>query len=115
MRTWCLRKVPLYADFAESLKIEKAHLCSICEKVFTKSSTLKRHMMTHTGEKPYKCTWDGCSEKFAQASHLKVHMRTHTGEKPFKCDICELRFASSGNLARHCTTHIGSKPFKCNI
>ena len=29
--------------------------CPVCAKVFPKPSDLKRHMMCHTGEKPFKC------------------------------------------------------------
>jgi len=30
--------------------------CSLCAKCFEKSNDLKRHMLTHTGETPFKCT-----------------------------------------------------------
>lgn len=31
------------------------HICQVCSKMFPKPSDLKRHMMCHTGEKPFRC------------------------------------------------------------
>lgn len=42
-----------------------------------------------TGEKPYKCSWEGCEWRFARSDELTRHYRKHTGAKPFKCNHCD--------------------------
>lgn len=81
--------------------------CSFCGKNFYTKWTLKRHVMSHTGEKPHPC--DICSKSFASKWQLELHYRIHTGEKPYPCDVCSKRFTTKSHLSRHKRTHSNKK------
>lgn len=57
-----------------------------------------------TGEKPHVCSV--CGKGFSTSSSLNTHRRIHSGEKPHQCQVCGKRFTASSNLYYHRMTHI---------
>ncbi|KAJ2403222.1 hypothetical protein GGI23_000091 [Coemansia sp. RSA 2559] len=56
---------------------ERKYACLICDKRFTRPSSLACHRRTHTGEKPHMCMFPGCGKQFSVQSNLRRHMRIH--------------------------------------
>ncbi|CAL4100351.1 unnamed protein product, partial [Meganyctiphanes norvegica] len=108
-------------------KIQIAHKCSYCDKVFLRKDNLQIHIRIHTGEKPYQC--NHCDKTFRHKGNLKTHQRTHNGTRKsnlvnhqgthnrqitHKCCYCDKVFLRKDNLQRHTRIHTGEKPYQCN-
>ncbi|MCJ1470852.1 hypothetical protein MMC07_009499 [Pseudocyphellaria aurata] len=64
-----------------SSSTQKKHKCKVCDKRFTRPSSLQTHMYSHTGEKPYACEADGCGRHFSVVSNLRRHRKVHKSER----------------------------------
>ncbi|KAI3374086.1 hypothetical protein L3Q82_022627 [Scortum barcoo] len=56
-------------------------------------------------ERPYACPADGCDRRFSRSDELTRHVRVHTGQKPFQCRICMRSFSRSDHLTTHIHPH----------
>lgn len=81
------------------------HRCNECGYTTLRSDHFKRHMMRHTGEKPFVCTI--CSFATSRAVRLKNHMATHfDNNRPYSCEMCPYHTTQLGRLRTHIRQHI---------
>jgi KRAB domain-containing zinc finger protein len=103
------------ANGQKDMDVDGSCKCPICEKPFASRYYLKKHVILHTNELPYKC--DECGKLFRWQASLKNHrMMEHDGPKPQVCKECGQGFKSLHSLKKHCLIDHGSaKIFTCSF
>lgn len=64
--------IPVQGVLPPSKNVDGRYECQLCDRSYTHAKHLKRHMMRHTGQKPYGCTW--CSSRFTRPDIRKRHV-----------------------------------------
>ena len=93
--------------------VVKKYFCKYCDSQFSYPTDLKRHIYSHTGERPYCC--DQCNKTFVRSTSLREHKRVHSGEKPYACKVCNKAFTASRFLIQHRRVHTKIRPLLCTI
>ncbi|XP_039225188.1 zinc finger protein 436-like [Crotalus tigris] len=87
------------------------HSCPLCGRAFTRKSSLNRHLIIHTGEKPYKCSH--CGKSFNRKTNLLSHEMVHARDKSYQCSDCGKNFKPKWGVNAYQIDHTGEKVYKC--
>ena len=113
---------------------DRRYTCGECAKVFSNRKSLVEHVLTHTQEKPFKCSI--CEDTFRSRANKKKHEKSHfkngnlINEKQHKnqkmtqedkkipapsytCSLCSKVLKTPAAVAAHTAYH--TKGFTCRI
>ncbi len=112
----CFKAVFQLASHMLSHTGEKPYKCDKCEYSSAQRGSLNLHMLRHSEQKNHQC--QQCGKLFYTAHILNKHTRTHSGQEQYKvhrCTVCDKRFYYSNLLLRHMSIHTGEKPWACDV
>ncbi|XP_005111368.1 uncharacterized protein LOC101847918 isoform X2 [Aplysia californica] len=106
-----LSHVNTHNRYKPQKEVERSHKCGYCDKSFSNSKGIKRHMVTHTKERSFLC--ERCSQTFVRKDHLVRHYATNHKKEfyeiqrkthPFGCEECLLVFKKQEFMDYHVRT-----------
>ncbi|PHH54671.1 Transcription factor steA [Ceratocystis fimbriata CBS 114723] len=100
-----MNAIPLQAHEFSSAADDMADARSMTSGVVRRARSATVMELGPYPQKSHSCPIPTCGRLFKRLEHLKRHVRTHTQEKPYVCPHCSKAFSRSDNLAQHRRTH----------
>lgn len=87
--------------FVDEADMDGDHVvCSKCGKRLKDELALRKHMVCHSDEKPFKCPH--CAHRSKRKANLQSHiLNMHAVDRKFKCDTCGKSYGVKQALQRH--------------
>lgn len=69
-------KLPIkVSEKVDNVDPKKRHQCPLCQARFQRPEHVKRHLKSHSSEKPYQCEELDCGKRFNRKDNLKAHLK----------------------------------------
>ncbi|KAA0189216.1 hypothetical protein HAZT_HAZT009594 [Hyalella azteca] len=85
--------------------------CPLCNYKSPRKGHVERHILIHSGEKPYSCS--ECNYRSHTKDAMALHARVHSGHKKFICCRCNYATNRKIYLERHLALH-DNDPTPCS-
>jgi KRAB domain-containing zinc finger protein len=82
-----------------------------CGKILTRRNQIRTHIRWHDGNEKNVCKWSDCGMALDTKYGLERHMLIHTGEKPFECGVGKKCFNHNGSCKQHMKIRIREVSF----
>jgi uncharacterized Zn-finger protein len=92
--------------------------CPYCTRTFPWTSSLRRHVLTHTGQKPYKCPH--CSLLFTIKSNCHRHLlRKHGGQSASSASqgggsLSSSETSPGSQSETYTVRNVPERPYRCS-
>lgn len=77
------------------------YFCEVCRKKFTSSSGYYMHNRIHHGNDDTVQICKICGKRFGSASRLKRHLSSHSTDRPYLCVYCKKSYKHKDTLENH--------------
>ncbi|KAJ8943829.1 hypothetical protein NQ318_020901 [Aromia moschata] len=96
------------------IRNKKPQCCHLCGKTFKDTRRLKRHLTSHSEERPFPCML--CGKTFKRKQEVSAHSaHVHDSSMSFECDFCSKKLKSRASWMTHRKRHLKDYIVKCEL